>query len=407
MREIPGFGACRHHRQWNSSASLRPGAAVDGRWGMQYSRAMMRIWMVLGLAMALAGCDEKKPATAEAPASGMGQAAASGAAVAPADSAPAVAPSGAAVAPSGAAASGEAAKAGQAGESDEAGDGAARSRVGCDVARQGGRRDAEVQPAAAAESAAQRGPQAVVPSRRGVRRLRARGAGGVADARARRRGAGGAAALAARGGGGRSGAARGGARTGARRGARDRRDAGDDRAAAAGGRSARRRRRQLQRRHRRGRARARGPTCSSAPTRGGAARASPSPCGVTYLAANEPDVVIIVDADCRVEAGAIDALRAAAVERPAQAAYVMRAPDGAPPARRLAELMFLIRNVVRPLGLARLGVPCLLTGAGMAFPWSLVARRGARRRAASSRICSSRSISRPTGRRRASAARRA
>ena len=97
--------------------------------------------------------------------------------------------------------------------------------------------------------------------------------------------------------------------------------------------------------------------------------------GVTYLAANEPDVVIVVDADCRVEAGAIDALRAAAVERPAQAAYVMRAPDGAPPTRRLAELMFIIRNVARPLGLARLGVPCLLTGAGMAFPWPIV--RGA------------------------------
>jgi cellulose synthase/poly-beta-1,6-N-acetylglucosamine synthase-like glycosyltransferase len=97
--------------------------------------------------------------------------------------------------------------------------------------------------------------------------------------------------------------------------------------------------------------------------------------GVTYLAANEPDIVIIVDADCRVEAGAIDALRAAAVERPAQAAYVMRAPDGALPTRRLAELLFIVRNVVRPLGLQRLGVPCLLTGAGMGFPWSLI--RGA------------------------------
>jgi cellulose synthase/poly-beta-1,6-N-acetylglucosamine synthase-like glycosyltransferase len=97
--------------------------------------------------------------------------------------------------------------------------------------------------------------------------------------------------------------------------------------------------------------------------------------GVTFLAANEPDIVILVDADCRVEAGAIDALRACAAERPAQAAYVMRAPDGAPPTRRLAELLFLVRNVVRPLGLQRLGVPCLLTGAGMAFPWSLI--RGA------------------------------
>jgi hypothetical protein len=37
--------------------------------------------------------------------------------------------------------------------------------------------------------------------------------------------------------------------------------------------------------------------------------------------------------------------------------------------------MFLVRNVVRPLGLQRLGVPCLLTGAGMAFPWAIV--RGA------------------------------
>jgi cellulose synthase/poly-beta-1,6-N-acetylglucosamine synthase-like glycosyltransferase len=97
--------------------------------------------------------------------------------------------------------------------------------------------------------------------------------------------------------------------------------------------------------------------------------------GVTYLAADEPDIVILVDADCRVEAGALDALRACAAERPAQAAYIMRAPDGAPPARRLSELLFLVRNVVRPLGLSRLGIPCLLTGAGMAFPWSLI--RGA------------------------------
>jgi cellulose synthase/poly-beta-1,6-N-acetylglucosamine synthase-like glycosyltransferase len=94
--------------------------------------------------------------------------------------------------------------------------------------------------------------------------------------------------------------------------------------------------------------------------------------GVTLLAADAPDVVILIDADCRVEGGAIDALRAAAVERPAQAAYVMRAPDGAPPTRRLAELMFVVRNVVRPLGLRRLGVPCLLTGSGMAFPWSII-----------------------------------
>lgn len=94
--------------------------------------------------------------------------------------------------------------------------------------------------------------------------------------------------------------------------------------------------------------------------------------GVVYLAADAPDVVVIVDADCRVEAGAVDELRRAAVERPAQAAYVMLAPAGAPPSRRLAELISLLRNVVRPRGLSRLGAPCLLTGSGMAFPWSLL-----------------------------------
>jgi cellulose synthase/poly-beta-1,6-N-acetylglucosamine synthase-like glycosyltransferase len=88
-------------------------------------------------------------------------------------------------------------------------------------------------------------------------------------------------------------------------------------------------------------------------------------------AARPPDVVIIVDADCRVAPGTVDALRAAAQAAPAQASYLMRAPDGAPRSRRLAELMFVVRNHARPLGLARIGAPCLFTGAGMAMPWSI------------------------------------
>lgn len=96
--------------------------------------------------------------------------------------------------------------------------------------------------------------------------------------------------------------------------------------------------------------------------------------GVAALAAAPPEVVVIVDADCRVEPGALEALRAAASDRPAQAAYVMHAPDGASGARRLAEALFAIRNVARPLGLDRLGLPCLLTGSGMALPWSCLAQ---------------------------------
>lgn len=52
--------------------------------------------------------------------------------------------------------------------------------------------------------------------------------------------------------------------------------------------------------------------------------------GVRHLAADPPEVVIIVDADCRVDAGAVDALAQATVryQRPAQALYLMHAPPG-------------------------------------------------------------------------------
>jgi cellulose synthase/poly-beta-1,6-N-acetylglucosamine synthase-like glycosyltransferase len=35
-------------------------------------------------------------------------------------------------------------------------------------------------------------------------------------------------------------------------------------------------------------------------------------------------------------------------------------------------LAILLKNYVRPRGLARLGCPCLLTGSGMAFPWPVI-----------------------------------
>ena len=41
----------------------------------------------------------------------------------------------------------------------------------------------------------------------------------------------------------------------------------------------------------------------------------------------------------------------------------------------ISALAFLVKNQVRPRGLARLGLPCLLTGTGMAFPWAVI--RGA------------------------------
>ena len=94
--------------------------------------------------------------------------------------------------------------------------------------------------------------------------------------------------------------------------------------------------------------------------------------GVRYLAADAPDVVIIIDADCVAEAGSIDRLarRCAQSVRPVQALYLMRNKAGATASMRIAELAWLIKNYVRPLGLRRLGLPCQLMGTGMALPWS-------------------------------------
>ena len=95
--------------------------------------------------------------------------------------------------------------------------------------------------------------------------------------------------------------------------------------------------------------------------------------GIDHLDPNPPDVVIVVDADCRLTPGSIDALvqRAVETQRPVQADYVLQ------PAKRsaismISALAFLVRNRVRPRGLRRLGQPCQLDGTGMAFPWSVV-----------------------------------
>jgi cellulose synthase/poly-beta-1,6-N-acetylglucosamine synthase-like glycosyltransferase len=95
--------------------------------------------------------------------------------------------------------------------------------------------------------------------------------------------------------------------------------------------------------------------------------------GVNALASDPPDVVVIVDADCRVEPGSIATLadRAQTSGRPVQAEYLILPPE-LEPKSAINALAFLIKNRVRPLGLARLGLPCQLTGSGMAFPWDVL-----------------------------------
>jgi cellulose synthase/poly-beta-1,6-N-acetylglucosamine synthase-like glycosyltransferase len=96
--------------------------------------------------------------------------------------------------------------------------------------------------------------------------------------------------------------------------------------------------------------------------------------GLRHLAARPPDLVVFIDADTRVEPGAIRALRecAGATGRPAQAVNLLDPPPEAGPKALISSFAFLVKNLVRPAGLARLGIPCLLLGTGMAIPWTLI-----------------------------------
>jgi cellulose synthase/poly-beta-1,6-N-acetylglucosamine synthase-like glycosyltransferase len=93
--------------------------------------------------------------------------------------------------------------------------------------------------------------------------------------------------------------------------------------------------------------------------------------GVRALAGRPPQVVVVMDADCALEPDAIDRLakRCAEAGRPVQALYLMHGAPGAGLRVRLAEFAWVVRNHVRPLGLARCGLPCQLMGTGMAFLW--------------------------------------
>lgn len=96
--------------------------------------------------------------------------------------------------------------------------------------------------------------------------------------------------------------------------------------------------------------------------------------GIQFLAQNPPDVVVIVDADCYVQDDALSKLVAYSVhhDRPVQCLYLMLSPQGAGLKAKIAEFAWVVKNQVRPLGYARLGLPCQLMGSGMVFPWAAI-----------------------------------
>ena len=93
--------------------------------------------------------------------------------------------------------------------------------------------------------------------------------------------------------------------------------------------------------------------------------------GLQRLRADPPEVVLIVDADCLVDPGAVERLArdCARHGRPIQALYLMQSPPDAGLKTRIAEFAWVVKNQVRPLGMLRAGLPCQLMGTGMAFPW--------------------------------------
>lgn len=98
--------------------------------------------------------------------------------------------------------------------------------------------------------------------------------------------------------------------------------------------------------------------------------------GLGFLSVDAPEVVIVLDADCRALPGSIDALARATIisGQPIQSAYLMEPPTHPAPRDLISAFALLVKNFVRPFGLQQLGAPCWLTGSGMAFPWSVANR---------------------------------
>jgi glycosyltransferase involved in cell wall biosynthesis len=98
-------------------------------------------------------------------------------------------------------------------------------------------------------------------------------------------------------------------------------------------------------------------------------------CGLRYLEKNEPpEIVVFLDADCLVAEGAIAKITCLASEtqRPVQAQYLMEQAHAPTLKDRVSTFALQVKNRVRFLGLNRFGGHCLLTGSGMAFPWSAI-----------------------------------
>jgi cellulose synthase/poly-beta-1,6-N-acetylglucosamine synthase-like glycosyltransferase len=97
--------------------------------------------------------------------------------------------------------------------------------------------------------------------------------------------------------------------------------------------------------------------------------------GRSALTCAPPTVVIVLDADCLPEPGALPLLAAAANGGSVvQGLYLMSGGGVGNAKSGISIFAFIIKNWVRQRGLKTLGGPALLQGSGMAFPWSVFAQ---------------------------------
>lgn len=95
--------------------------------------------------------------------------------------------------------------------------------------------------------------------------------------------------------------------------------------------------------------------------------------GRDHLSASPPECVIVFDADCRSDRQSLADLArtCCALMQTAQARYIFEADRAASPKVQISNFAFWLKNVVRQRGASRFGGPAILTGTGMAFPWSV------------------------------------
>lgn len=97
--------------------------------------------------------------------------------------------------------------------------------------------------------------------------------------------------------------------------------------------------------------------------------------GLQFIKSDPPDVVVVIDADCRLGRGSLATIvgECMAYQRPVQAQYLMRPALNSAGKQKVSAFAWIVKGYVRALGLSKLRLPCHLMGTGMAFPWKAIA----------------------------------